>query len=185
MVNDMVIKRKTHKDQSKTFRRSLLAMSIGSLISAHAFAAAPVPEADSGINILESNGVSVVEIVAPDATGLSHNKFVEYSVDESGLVLNNSIDSGSSQLAGELGRNSNFAAQSATVIVSEVTGSDPSNLEGSQEIFGSTADFILANPNGINVNGATFINTNQTTLTVGSPITSELGGLSCLTTKTA
>ncbi|MFD2178060.1 hemagglutinin repeat-containing protein [Veronia pacifica] len=183
----MAISKRNKKLKKNVFKRSLLSLSIGGLLSAgQAIAAAPQPEANSGINVTEKNGVPIVEIVAPTGvTGLSHNKFVKYDVDTGGLVINNSMDSAQSELVGEISRNSNFSAREASVIVSEVTGSDISTLAGAQEIVGSEADFVLANPNGINVNGASFINTSNATLTVGSPLISQTDEYEGVTTKSA
>src|SRR5689334_8288494 len=47
-------------------------------------------------------GVPIVNIVAPNGAGLSHNQFLDYNVDRQGLVLNNALQTGQSQLAGQL-----------------------------------------------------------------------------------
>src|SRR5690606_1748238 len=52
---------------------------------------------------------------------------------------------------------------------SEVTGMSRSQLLGQVEIAGKTAEFILANPNGITCNGCGFINTPRVTMVTGRP----------------
>ncbi|KCV64956.1 filamentous hemagglutinin domain protein, partial [Bordetella bronchiseptica 980] len=46
------------------------------------------------------NGVPVIQIAAPDATGISHNRYTEFNVRQPGVVLNNSTAEGVSALAG-------------------------------------------------------------------------------------
>ncbi|WP_375677624.1 filamentous hemagglutinin N-terminal domain-containing protein, partial [Bartonella sp. AS69XJJH] len=58
---------------------------------------------------------------------------------------------------------------SAKVILNEVTSSKRSALHGPGEVFGSPADVIIANPNGISCDGCGFINTPHATLTTGVP----------------
>lgn len=114
------------------------------------------------------HGVPVIDIVAPDAGGLSHNQFLDYNVDRHGLVLNNALQAGQSQLAGQLGANSQFQGQAASTILNEVVSQNASRIEGAQEIFGQKADYMLANPNGITVNGGSFINTTRAGFVVGN-----------------
>ncbi|PHM25551.1 hemagglutinin repeat-containing protein [Xenorhabdus ehlersii] len=115
-------------------------------------------------------GATVVNIVAPSESGLSHNQYQDFNVNQMGAVFNNSLENGTSQLAGELSANSNLNGQVASVILNEVISRNPSFLLGEQEIFGIAADYILANPNGITCNGCGFINTNQASLVVGNPL---------------
>ncbi|MBC3863829.1 hemagglutinin repeat-containing protein [Undibacterium jejuense] len=119
-------------------------------------------------SVRNQNGVDIVNIVAPNSQGLSHNKYTQYNVGKQGVVLNNAVQSGQSQLAGQLGANSNFNGSAAKVILNEVISQNPSLLLGKQEVFGVVADYVLANPNGITCNGCGFINTPRASLIVGS-----------------
>ncbi|CCW31889.1 hemagglutinin repeat-containing protein [Xenorhabdus nematophila] len=115
-------------------------------------------------------GATIVNIVAPSESGLSHNQYQDFNVDQMGAVFNNALEDGVSQLAGELSANSNLNGQAASVILNEVISRNPSFLLGEQEVFGIAADYVLANPNGITCNGCGFINTNQASLVVGNPL---------------
>ncbi len=127
------------------------------------------------------NGVPMVDIARPNAKGLSHNKYDQFNVGESGLILNNSRKAGRTQLGGVVTNNPKLGkGPEARVILNEVTGSSRSRLEGYTEIFGYPADYILANPNGITVNGGGFINTPRATLTTGKPRFDGYGGLTAL-----
>lgn len=129
-------------------------------------------------------GVPIVNIVAPNGAGLSHNQFLDYNVDRQGLVLNNALQAGQSQLAGQLAANPQLQGQAASVILNEVISRNPSAINGAQEIFGRAADYVLANPNGISVNGGSFINTPNASLLVGRPELND-GKLQALSTRDA
>ncbi|WP_369958611.1 hemagglutinin repeat-containing protein [Pseudomonas benzenivorans] len=119
--------------------------------------------------IHNQQGVPVIDIVAPNGARLSHNQFLDYNVDRQGLVLNNALQGGQSALAGQLGANPQLQSQAASVILNEVISRNASQINGAQEIFGRPADYVLANPNGISVNGASFINAPRASLVVGKP----------------
>ncbi|OZI78675.1 two-partner secretion domain-containing protein [Bordetella genomosp. 6] len=114
------------------------------------------------------SGVPVIDIVAPDVHGLSHNRLRELDVGPPGLVFNNSLSEGRSQLAGYLNRNPGLR-QAATAILTEITGTRPSRLHGALEVFGRRADLIVANPNGISVDGLVALNAGRLTLSTGRP----------------
>ncbi|MCT8352788.1 hemagglutinin repeat-containing protein [Photorhabdus kayaii] len=113
---------------------------------------------------------TVVNIVTPSSSGLSHNQYLDYNVGQMGVVLNNALKEGQSQLAGQLAANPNLNGQAASLILNEVISRNPSLLLGQQEVFGIAADYVLANPNGITCNGCGFINTNRASLVVGNPL---------------
>lgn len=127
------------------------------------------PNATVRPGIGTQNNVPIVNIVAPDAQGLSHNRYLQFNIPAQGLVFNNSLQAGTSGLAGDLGANPHFNGQAASLILNEVTGFNPSQLLGRGEVFGSAARLIIANPNGIYASGAGFLNTPRVTLTTGTP----------------
>ena len=129
-----------------------------------------------------ANGIVVVDIVAPNGAGLSHNKYSRFSVDAAGAVLNNSDASvAQSQLGGLLQGNANLAGSgTARVILNEVTGTGRSQLAGALEVHGTAADVVVANPNGIACDGCRFINTPRATLSTGAPELGGGGGLAAL-----
>ena len=68
------------------------------------------------------NGVPVVDIVKQGAGGVSLNRYGQFNVAPSGVVLNNSVSGGTSVLGGVLPGNANLSGAAARVIVNEVRG---------------------------------------------------------------
>ncbi|RBQ32797.1 hypothetical protein CRU92_00005, partial [Arcobacter sp. FW59] len=117
------------------------------------------------------NDIPVVNIVAPNQSGLSHNKFSDYNVNKEGLILNNSNKREvNTQLAGYIYGNENLKnSNTAKTILNEVTSKNKTHLNGFTEVAGDRANVVVANPNGIYINGAGFINTSKATITTGNP----------------
>lgn len=148
------------------------------LVATRAFAAGV--ETDGATNTTldtAPNGVSVVNIADPNTRGLSHNSYRKFNVGRSGLILNNSTENiVDTQLGGHIMGNSQLRAP-ARVILNEVTSTNSSILKGYTEVAGPRADVVIANPNGISINGAGFINSSRVTLTTGIPQIDPLGNL--------
>lgn len=116
------------------------------------------------------NGVPLVNIQSPSAAGVSRNVYRQFDVSAQGAILNNSRTDVQTQLGGWVGANPWLAAGPARVILNEVNSSQPSQLSGWVEVGGQRAEVVIANPAGINVNGASFINASRATLTTGVPV---------------
>ncbi|MEJ5169285.1 MAG: filamentous hemagglutinin N-terminal domain-containing protein, partial [Arcobacteraceae bacterium] len=131
---------------------------------------AQAPNANKATLLNAPNNVPIVNIVTPNASGLSHNKFTDFNVDNKGLILNNSKVITNTQLSGYISYNPNLTGSEAKLILNEVTSTNKTLLQGYTEVAGKSADVIIANPNGISVNGGGFINTPNATLTTGTPM---------------
>ncbi|WP_038706214.1 two-partner secretion domain-containing protein [Pseudomonas soli] len=125
------------------------------------------------------NGVPIVNIAAPNGSGLSHNQFSDYNVGQQGLILNNATErTQATQLGGIILGNPNLQGTAANVILNEVNGANASQLRGYTEVAGHAAKVIVANPHGITCDGCGFINTPQVTLSTGKPLLDGRGAVS-------
>ncbi|MFY1997765.1 hemagglutinin repeat-containing protein [Achromobacter xylosoxidans] len=124
-----------------------------------------------------ANGVPVVNIAPPSAGGVSNNRYTQFNVGPSGVVLNNSGAASQTQLAGQVAGNPMLGNQRAATILNQVTANNPSRLMGMLEVAGNRANVIVANPAGITCNGCGFLNANRATLTTGKPVIGPDGTL--------
>ncbi|WP_232450151.1 filamentous hemagglutinin N-terminal domain-containing protein [Burkholderia ubonensis] len=101
-----------------------------------------------------ANGRQTVNI-APAIGGVSNNTYSSFNVSKAGADLNN------------VGRN-------ARTIVNQVTSTNPSLIQGNINVLGPRANVILANPNGVTVDGGSFTNTGHVVLSTGQVSFSDL-----------
>jgi filamentous hemagglutinin family protein len=94
-----------------------------------------------------SSGHQTVSI-APAIGGVSHNTYSSFNVTSAGADLNN------------VGVNAN-------TIVNQVTSTNQSLIQGAISVLGPRANVILANPNGITVDGGRFVNSGHVVLSTG------------------
>ena len=118
----------------------------------------------TGVTIA-GDGRITVDIAPVGASQISRNTFTDFSVPLAGVDLNNTL----------IG---------ARTILSEVTSANRSFINGPVEIVGQRAHFILANPNGITVDGGRFINTGGVTLNAGTAALVAAGGQTNVVTTT-
>ncbi|WP_239170804.1 MULTISPECIES: filamentous hemagglutinin N-terminal domain-containing protein [Burkholderia cepacia complex] len=86
--------------------------------------------------------------IAPAVGGVSNNTYSSFNVSKAGADLNN------------VGIN-------ARTIVNQVTSTNPSLIQGNINVLGPRANVILANPNGVTVDGGSFTNTGHVVLSTG------------------
>jgi filamentous hemagglutinin len=118
--------------------------------------------------LTSGNGVPVINIQTPSAGGVSRNTYSQFDVNSNGVILNNSRVNTPTQLGGYVQGNPWLATGSARVILNEVNSSSPSQLRGYIEVGGQRAEVIVANPAGVAIDGAGFINASRVTITTGS-----------------
>ncbi|WP_311734734.1 MULTISPECIES: filamentous hemagglutinin N-terminal domain-containing protein [unclassified Paraburkholderia] len=101
-----------------------------------------------------ANGHQTVAI-APAVGGVSNNTYRSFNVSAAGADLNN-------------------AGVNARTIVNQVTSTNPSVIQGAINVLGPRANVILANPNGITVDGGSFVNAGHVVLSTGQVSFSDI-----------
>ena len=121
--------------------------------------------------------VPLVNITTPTAGGVSRNLYTMFNVPQSGAILNNATAMTNTKLAGWINKNPFLLGGAAKIIVNEITSANPTHINGFLEVAGNKASVVIANPNGIMVNGGGFINTANALLTTGRPEYDHIGNL--------
>ena len=149
----------------------MLSLGTAQILPAHAqvIADPSAPKSQQPTVLPTASGATQINIQTPSAAGVSMNQYKQFDTQTNGTVLNNSRTNTNTQTAGWIQANPWLATGSARVIVNQVNSSNPSRLTGNIEVAGQRADLIIANPSGININGAAIINAKRTTFTTGAP----------------
>ncbi|OJA74877.1 filamentous hemagglutinin [Burkholderia ubonensis] len=114
-----------------------------------ALAAGIVPDGGTATSVsLAPDGRQLVNL-APAVAGVSSNTYSSFNVTAAGATLNNT-------------------GINARTIVNQVTSTNPSLIQGEVAVAGPRANVVLANPNGITVNGGSFVNTGHVALSTGN-----------------
>jgi len=107
-----------------------------------------VPDGGTATSVSTATSGKQTVQIAPAAAGVSHNTYMNFNVGRNGAdFINTGVN--------------------ASLILNEVTSTNPSLLQGRIAIIGPRAHFILANPNGITVDGGSFFNTGNLALSTG------------------
>jgi filamentous hemagglutinin family protein len=131
------------------------------------------------------NNVPIINIASPNANGVSLNNFSDYNVTNENQIINNYKGLATdTKLSGQIYGNPNFnqsGINEAKIIINQVTGNNRSNINGITEIAGRNADIIIANGNGIDIKGASYINTARLSFITGIVNIDKKGGIDYFT----
>ncbi|WP_175969366.1 filamentous hemagglutinin N-terminal domain-containing protein [Burkholderia sp. BCC0322] len=128
-------------------------LSIASLLVAVSFsvqvsAAGITPDGGTATSVSTGAGGRQTVNIAPAIGGVSNNTYSSFNVSKAGADLNN-------------------VSINARTIVNQVTSTNPSLIQGNINVLGPRANVILANPNGVTVDGGSFTNTGHVVLSTG------------------
>nr|WP_254614940.1 filamentous hemagglutinin N-terminal domain-containing protein [Burkholderia pyrrocinia] len=107
-----------------------------------------VPDGSTATSVSAGVGGRLTVNIAPSVGGVSNNTYSSFNVSKAGADLNN------------VGIN-------ARTIINQVTSTNPSLIQGNINVLGPRANVILANPNGVTVDGGSFTNTGHVVLSTG------------------
>jgi len=126
------------------------------------------PGASNRPDILKApNETLIINITNPDSKGVSINEYSRFNTPTTGTILNNSNKNIDTKIAGQIDANYRLNKE-ASLIINKVNSAEKSSLKGNLEVAGSRADVVIANPNGISVDGLNMINSSSLTLTTGN-----------------
>jgi len=126
------------------------------------------PSASNRPDILKApNETLIINITNPDSKGVSINEYSRFNTPPTGTILNNSNKNIDTKIAGQIDANYRLTKE-ASLIINKVNSAKKSSLKGNLEVAGSRADVVIANPNGISVDGLNMINSRSLTLTTGN-----------------
>jgi len=165
---------KTNQERRTLGRKIMSWLTFGVFVASQSMVLAAPIMPDNNAVITErplvqetANQIPLVNVTAPTNGGVSMNKYDQFNVEKQGAILNNSYVTSKTELAGYVQGNSNMVNGTAKVIVNQVTSDTPTSMNGYLEVAGQKASVVVANPNGITVNGGGFLNMEHAVLTTG------------------
>ncbi len=168
------VKRSSGMRAAAVLAASAVAGALSTPVQAQIVGAGP----SAPVVIQTPNGLPQVNINKPGGGGVSVNTYNQFDVQKAGAILNNSATMVQTQLGGWINGNPNFGPNDAArIIVNQVNSPNPCQIRGALEVAGARAELVLANPSGIYLDGAGFINTSRATLTTGLPFYGPDGSL--------
>ena len=175
---------KTNQERRTLGRKVMSWLTFGVFVASQSMVLAAPITPDNNAVVTErplvqetANRIPLVNVTAPTNGGVSMNKYDQFNVEKQGAILNNSYVTSKTELAGYVQGNSNMVNGTAKVIVNQVTSDTPTSMNGYLEVAGQKASVVVANPNGITVNGGGFLNTEHAVLTTGRPELDGAGNL--------
>lgn len=129
------------------------------------------------------NGTQLVNIVAPNAAGVSSNQFLQYNVGTGGVILNNATSAAQTKIGGAVAATAALGGKNASTVLMQVTGGSASQMLGMTEVAGKGANVVIANPAGITCSGCGFLNAPRVTLSTGTPVMKADGSLGSFDVK--
>ena len=129
------------------------------------------PDGKTNVYVEKSNnGVEIINISTPSEKGVSDSTFTDLSIDKTGAVINNATGIGRSHIAGIINPNKNLK-DPARLALLRVTSTNKTEIKGVLEaLTKDNLDVIVANKNGITLDGTKFLNIHDMTLTTGEVI---------------
>ncbi len=127
----------------------LVPLALAAMLGTSAASAQITPNGATATSVTTVNGRPSVNIAPSKPGGLSYNGYTSFSVGKPGAYLDN-------------------RSVGARTIVNEVTSANRSLIEGPVKVLGSKAHVIIANPNGITVDGGSFLNVGGLVLGAGT-----------------
>lgn len=118
------------------------------LSGAHVLAAGIVPDGGTATGVSASSSGRQTVTLAPTVGGVSNNTYSSFNVTSAGADLNN-------------------VGVNARTIVNQVTSTNPSLIQGPINVLGPRANVILADPNGVTIDGGSFFNTGHVVVSTG------------------
>ncbi|CAJ5421286.1 filamentous haemagglutinin outer membrane protein [Burkholderia pseudomallei] len=129
-------------------RLRLIVLTLAATFPAYVLAGGIVPDGGTATTVSTAGSGRQGVNIAPAIGGVSNNTYSSFNVSKAGADLNN------------VGIN-------ARTIVNQVTSTNPSLIQGNINVLGPRANVILANPNGVTVDGGSFTNTGHVVLSTG------------------